>query len=90
VALARTDFSKQRIICIIRVKRISKQKTLSVTTITVTANVDRSVLITVTLMMEGRSSSETSVLPIATRRHISEDGIHCFVAVVPTEHIHCR
>jgi hypothetical protein len=41
----------------------------------VTANVVPSSPILVTLMMEARHSSETSLLIIATRRIIPEDGI---------------
>jgi hypothetical protein len=41
----------------------------------VTTNVVTSSLIFYTLMMETISSSETSVIAIATRRHIQEDGI---------------
>jgi hypothetical protein len=44
----------------------------------VTANVIPSSLIPTTQMMEAISSSETSVLTRATRRHMTEDGIlHC-------------
>jgi hypothetical protein len=39
-----------------------------------TANVPNSLII-VTVMMEAPSSSETSLLTRATRRHITEDGI---------------
>jgi hypothetical protein len=41
----------------------------------VTANVDPSSLILLTLMMEAIRSSETSVLTRATPRHIQEDDI---------------
>jgi hypothetical protein len=47
----------------------------SVCPLLVTANVLPSVPILVTLMMEGPSSSETSVLARATRRNIPEDNV---------------
>jgi hypothetical protein len=53
----------------------------SVFQLLVTANIVPSTLIRVTVMMEAISSSDTSVLTRATRRHIPEDGII---------HSHCR
>jgi hypothetical protein len=82
--LVTTDVSEERIVSIIRVKRISKlERTLAVTSnrgnrsvlrLLVTANVVPSSPILATLM-EVTRSSETSVLTRATRRNNQEDGI---------------
>jgi hypothetical protein len=47
----------------------------SVLRLLVTANVVPSSPILVTLIMEATRSSESFVLTISTRRHVSEDGI---------------
>jgi hypothetical protein len=83
VAIVRTEVSEELSASIIRVTRISKLRTtLAVTSnrrsgrqVLVTANVIPSTPILVTLMMEALSSSETSVIIIATRRNIQEDAI---------------
>jgi hypothetical protein len=82
VALVRTEVLEDRSASIIRVTRIGKLViTLAVTSnrcmqcLLVTANIDPSSLILVTLMMEASLSSETLVLTRATRRNIPEDGI---------------
>jgi hypothetical protein len=64
VALVRTDVSEEFSATISSVRRLL-----------VTANVDLSSPILVTLMMKALSSSETSVPTTATRRNIPEDAI---------------
>jgi hypothetical protein len=59
-ALLRTDDSEERIASMFRLDRISELETE---------------LILSALIMDAISSSETSVLTRATRRHITEDGI---------------
>jgi hypothetical protein len=80
VALVRADVSEELIASIIRMVRISELgTTLAVTSswlpLLVTANVVRSSPILVNLMMEAIRFSETSVITIATRHNITEDGI---------------
>jgi hypothetical protein len=65
VALVGTDISEE--CSFIFLRRVHRSL--------VAANVVPSSPILVTLMMEGIHFSETSVLTIATRRNISEDGI---------------
>jgi hypothetical protein len=83
VVLVRTDILEECIASIIRVTRIGELGTLAVTSnqsilrwntiLLVTANV-RSSSNFVTLMVEAKLSSETSVLTTATWRNIPEDG----------------
>jgi hypothetical protein len=71
VALVRTDVSEELSASTIRVTRILRR----VRRLLVTANVVPSSPILVTLIMEARSSSETSVLVRATWHNIPEDAI---------------
>jgi hypothetical protein len=80
VAVVRFNLSEERIASITRVTKIGKLRTkLAITgnRSTLRRNVVPSSPILVTLMMEAIRSSATSVLTIATRRHIPEaDVLH--------------
>jgi hypothetical protein len=69
VALVGTDISEERIAYITRVKWISELGTM--------------LLVTSTLILEEKSSCETSVLKSATRRHTPEDRIFYFLIFSP-------
>jgi hypothetical protein len=79
VALVRTDVSEDRIVSIIRVKRIGELGTTlavaSIRTTLVSSNVSPSSSILVILTSEAIIFSETSVLTRATRRNLPQDGI---------------
>jgi hypothetical protein len=76
VALVRTDVSEELSAHLLFLRSVRR--------LLVTASVVRTSPILVTLMKEGLSSSETSILTTATRRNITEDTI------VNTLHIHCN
>jgi hypothetical protein len=90
VALVRTGVSEELSASIIRATRIDELGTTlavflrSMRRLLVMANVVPSSPILVTLMMEGLSTSETSVLTRATRRNITENGIlHAGQSLLP-------
>jgi hypothetical protein len=74
MVLLSTDVSEEAIASISRVIRISNLRLLA------TANIVSGTLILITLMMGAISSSLTSLLTRATRRHIPDDGnLHVYL-----------